>query len=547
MYLNYESLPVYGSYDAVVIGGGVAGVGAAIALGKRGVRTLIIEATSALGGLTTMGLVNIPLDFVSGIGKEMLSELDKVQGHWHRNTDPEKHKLVLDRMIRKYGIDVLFVTSVIDTITEGRTVKGVVITSKTGAKVVWGKTFLDCSGDSDAAFYAGCETVCGRRKDGMSQACSMEFTLAGVDWDKYVTSDLKKNDSRWIETIQKALDSGDLPFEVDNHLNWITHLPGRPEHCGKDEVSICFAHSRRCFPTDNRDLTRMYFEGREQADFLSKFIKKFIPGFENSYLSATGSLLGVRESRRVIGGYVLTASDIAHLRKFDDVIAISTHGYDIHNYEAPGNVKWAPVEVNGEIQYVICNPGGFGTTTPPPDGKRVVNVKGQTAETAEFEPNGYYDIPYRCLVAKDVDNLLMAGRNISTDVEAQSGIRLIMCCTTMGEAAGTAAAMSLAKGILPRELDYRELQRELVRSGVNIGQKFRSIPALQSPAAEEEDEYANPELYTPAAGWAKAEEKTADGKGISIISMDNEAETTGAAASFSREEQYTKVRKNEKF
>ncbi len=524
---KHETLPEYGTFDAVVVGGGVAGVGAALALGRRGKKTLLIEAASALGGLTTLGLVNIPLDFVSGVGRELLRSLDEVQGHWHRNTDPEKQKLVLDRMIRAAGVKVLLVTSVIGAVTEGRELRAVVITSKTGPKLVRGRIFLDCSGDSDAAYYAGCETVCGRPGDGMSQACSMEFTLAGVDWDRYVNSDLKRDDPRWIDTIRRALETGELPYEVDNHLNWITHLPGRPQHCGMDEVSICFAHSRRCFPTDSDDLTRMYFEGREQADFLSKFIRRNIPGFENSYLSATGSLLGVRESRRIVGRYVLTASDIAHLRKFDDVAAISAHGYDIHNYEAPGNIKWAPVEVDGETRYVICNPGGFGTTTPPPGGARVTDIRGRTAETAEFEPNGYYDIPYRCLVARDLDNLLMAGRNISTDVAAQSGVRLIMCCMTMGEAAGTAAAMSLDLDVSPADLPVPALQRELVRSGVNLGQGMRSIPGL-SPAAQEDDPYANPELYTKKpveAAWEGGSRKE----------------------DFDREEQYKKVLPNAKY
>ncbi len=492
MYIDYTKLDVFGSYDVVVVGGGMAGSAAGMAAARRGCKTLIIDSCSALGGIATMGLVNIPLDYSCGLGEEMLSELDKIEGHWHRNTDPEKHKLVLDRMAAKYGAELLFVTTVIDTIVESDEVKGVVITSKTGPKVVWCKRLVDASGDSDAAFYAGAETVCGRPGDHMSQACSLEFILAGVDWDKYINSDLKKNDAKWIALIKKALADGDLPYEVDNHLNWITHLPGRPQHCGKDEVSICFAHSRNCFPTDMKDLTRMYLEGREQCAFLAKFIRKCVPGFEDSYLSCTGSLLGVRESRRVVGEYILTASDIAHNRRFDDVIAISTHGYDIHNYSAAGNIKWAAMEINGKTEYVICNAGGYGTTTPPPNGQEVVNVKGQTYEEAEFAPVCFYDIPYRCLVPKKIDALLCAGRNISTDVEAQSGIRLILTCFNLGEVAGTAAAMSLEKGIQPRELDYHELQKTITDNKMNIGQKMRYIPGISDESLREET-HQNPE------------------------------------------------------
>lgn len=493
--LNYNEISreeYMSEYDVVVAGGGVAGVAAALACGKRGYRTLIVEALSALGGLATMGLVNIPLDFVSGLGLEMFSDLTACKGLWHRNTDAEKHKLVLDRMVKKYNCDVLLVTQIVDTIVDGDTVKGVAIQTKTGRRMIAAKRVIDCSGDSDAAYYAGAELLCGRTGDGMSQACSLEFTLGGVSWDEYVSSDLKKNDPRWVAKIEADLASGVLASEPDNHLNWITHIPGRPEHCGMDEVSICFAHSRNCFPCDNRDLTRMYIEGREQAHMLAEYIKATVPGFKNSFLTSTGSLLGVRESRRVLGEYVLTAYDLASLRKFDDVVAISNHGYDVHNFEAPGNIKWAPMEIDGEKRYVICNASGFGTTTMPPDGSPVVNFKGQGVDEAEFEAGGYYDIPLRCLIPAKLDGLMMAGRNLSSDIYAQSGSRLVMACFSMGEAAGTATALSLSKGVMPRELDRLDVQRELIANNVNIGQNMREIPGIgENDFAEE---YRNPEF-----------------------------------------------------
>lgn len=488
-----REIPRYGTYDVVVAGGGVAGFGAAVAVGKRGYRVLLIEATSALGGLVTMGLVNIPLDFVSGIGREMMDELEAMEGHWHRNTNIEKHKLVLDRMVKKYHVEVLLVTSVVDAVMEGNTVRGVVIQTKTGRKYISAKRFIDATGDSDLAYYAGAETENGRVGDGMSQACSLEFILGGVNWDEYQNSEIKKKDPRWTAMVIEDLASGLLPYESDNHLNWITHIPGLPQHCGMDEVSICFAHSRRCFPLDNADLTRMYFEGREQAAMLAEYIKKRVPGFENSFLTTTASLLGVRESRRIIGEYRLTAEDIAFCRKHDDVIAISNHGYDVHNFEESGNIKWAPIMLNGELQYVISNSGGFGTTTPPPDGKPVVNIKGQTAEFAEFEPNRFYDIPYRCLVPIRVENLLAAGRNLSSDVYAQSGARLILCCLSMGEAAGVATAISLAEGVSPRKIDVKALQSELIATNCNLGQTMREIEGVSAVLTTHDEKYPNPE------------------------------------------------------
>ena len=192
----------------------------------------------------------------------------------------------------------------------------------------------------------------------------------------------------------------------------------------------------------------------------------------------------------------LTAEDIAFCRKHDDVIAISNHGYDIHNFEETGNIKWAPIMLNGEIQYVISNSGGFGTTTPPPDGKPVVNAKGQTAEFAEFEPNRTYDIPYRCLVPVKVENLLVAGRNLSSDVYAQSGARLILCCLSMGEAAGVASAISIAEGIAPRKIDVKALQSELIATECNIGQTMRTIEGLTYDPEAFQEKYPNLEFLS---------------------------------------------------
>lgn len=224
---------------------------------------------------------------------------------------------------------------------------------------------------------------------------------------------------------------------------------------------------------------------------LAEYIKKRVPGFENSFLTTTASLLGVRESRRIVGTYRLTAEDIAYCRKHDDVIAISNHGYDIHNFEATGNIKWAPIMLNGELQYVISNSGGFGTTTPPPNGKPVVNIKGQTAEFAEFEPQRYYDIPYGCLLPVRVENLLVAGRNLSSDVYAQSGARLIMCCLSMGEAAGIAVCRSLAEGVTPREIDIKGLQAEIIATGGNLGQSMRTIEGVTDAIIDYDDKYKN--------------------------------------------------------
>lgn len=492
--LNYECrdggivqpervLPIDGEYDVIVCGGGIAGIGAAIAAGRAGCRTLIIEQLSMLGGLVTAGLVNIPLDFVSGIGKDMFDQLKAVDGLWHRNSDPEKHKLVLDRMVAAAGCDVLLVTTVVDAVVANGQIRGVVVQNKSGTQVILGRRVIDCSGDADAASCAGCEVMVGRETDGYNQACSLEFRLGGVDWDRYQNSDLKKNDAKWVDVIARAQEEGNRAADIENHLNWITHVPGRPEHCGMDEVSICFAHSRFCRATSHRDLTRMYREGREQCDLLWRFIRSYIPGFEKSWLIDTGVLLGVRDSRRVVGEYVMRGMDIASWRHFDDVVTVSGHGYDVHNPTGPGNIKWIEAEIDGRTRYVICHPGsGLASTWDPPGGKDAYcDCKGRTGAEMQFPTPVYYDIPYRALLPTRVDHLLVAGRCLSADFMAQSGCRLIMACLSMGEACGTAMAMSLRQGIRPRDLDRLDLQRQLVANGMNIGQAFRAIPGISEP------------------------------------------------------------------
>ena len=468
-------IEIYGEYDVVVVGGGMAGVGAACAAGRAGCKTIIVENTSALGGLATMGLVNIPLDFYSGLGQEFFDELTEMKGLANRNSDPEKHKLLFDRMVKKYGCDVLLVTPLIDTIVEGDTVKGIIIHTKMGKKAILGKRFVDASGDSDLVFFGGGETMTGREEDGMSQACSIEFILGGVDYDKYQESDLRKSDPQWVKMIEKALADGDLPYPIDNHLNWMTHIPDRPKHCGKDEVSICFAHSRNCYPTNQDDLTRMYIEGREQAAILTEFFRKCVPGFENCYLSCTGSLLGVRESRRILGEYIFTGMDIAYARKHDDVVAISLHGFDLHGFSAPGNQKWFKGILPDGREGYIANYANFGTLMPPDDGLPRVFGRELINPNEKF----FYDIPYRCLVPVRMENVLAAGRNISSDVYGQSGTRLIMCCMMLGEAAGTAAALSLQENVTPRKLDIVKLQKTLASNNVNIGQEYRVVPNLE--------------------------------------------------------------------
>ena len=214
----------------------------------------------------------------------------------------------------------------------------------------------------------------------------------------------------------------------------------------------------------------MYLEGREQVNILAKFIKENIPGFEKSYLSYTGSLLGVRESRRIVGEYRLTGMDIATATHFDDVIAISYHGFDLHGFTESGNMKWFEgVLPSGEKAY-ISNLSGWGSQLPPDDGTKRLNMRELLEDPTKPY---YYDIPYRALVHKRLENVLAAGRNLSSDVPGQSGTRLVMCCMSMGEAAGTACALSLKDNVTVRNVDVKKLQKAILDNGGNLYEPTR--------------------------------------------------------------------------
>ena len=448
-----------GEYDVVVCGGGMAGFGSAIAAARHNVRVLLIEKATAMGGLATVGLVPIPLDTPAGISAEMLTRLEAVDGHFRRNSDPEKHKLILDRMIREAGVDLLLDTVIVDAVMSGDQVRGVVVESKSGRQVVFGKRFIDCTGDADLAYFAGCECMSGRQEDGKHQACSIDFRLGGVDYDKYLNSELKANDPSWIKLIEAAHKDGRMPVMFENHLNWSVFVPGRPKHCGKDEICFCISHSRNCDPLSNRDLTRMYQEGREQADFFSKFIRENIPGFENSYLVDTASLLGVRESRRVVGEYVLKTLDFARGVQFDDAVTSTFHHFDLHNPDGVGNIKWAKEIIDGKVCYVSST-GHPGSLEPPCGYENMTDGWGRYGDERQFK-HGPSDIPYRSLVPVKIDNLLVAGRCLSSEFMAQAASRLILCCVNMGQAAGTAAAQSLKEQVVPRKINVKALQETL--------------------------------------------------------------------------------------
>jgi len=440
-----EEVDVKKEFDVVVVGGGAAGIGAAIGAARNGMKTLLIEHNGALGGLSTLGLVCYLAGYPEGVGKELFGRLKEEEGMLDspRIGDPETIKYVSEQMVLEAGAKILYWTYVIDSIVKNGVLKGVVVQNKSGRYAILSKVVVDCSGDADVAYYSGVPCESGwDRMGGYNQAVSLDFVMNNVNIKSFQPKDFYSTIQMKIEEAAKK---GELPRLIEKG-----YLGPFPRKAGDmSDVYVCTAHSRRCRALDAEDLTRIVIEQRKQIQQLVKFYRKNVTGFENAYLSYTASILGVRESRRIVGEYVLTGEDVACARKFKDAVTRDTHGFDIHNpvNDLP-HIKHAHLKEPKEPAFCVPDPeGGY---------------------KAYLKPGQYYEIPYRCLVPLKIDNLLVAGRCLSADFEAQSGARLIMTCMTMGQSAGTAAALSIKERVKPRSLDTDVLRDTLFKQDVDM-------------------------------------------------------------------------------
>jgi len=452
-----EFVDVKYEVDVLVVGGGSAGFGAAISSARNSAKTMLVEKYGALGGLVTLGLVCFMAGFPEGVGKELMERLREKGGLGdNRICDPEITKYVMEKMAIESGVKILYWTYVIDSIVEGNEIKGVIIQNISGRSAILAKRVIDCTGDAEVAYFSGVPVEVGwELMEGYNQAVSLDFVMSNVDLNSFSSHDFYSTVQMKIE---KAAKEGKLPRLVEK--GYLGPFPNRPAE--KSEVYVCTAHSRKCRTTSAEDLTRIVIEQRDQIQKLVEFYRENVVGFEKAYLSYTASILGIRESRRIVGEYKLTGEDLVCARKFKDAIARDTHGFDIHN----------PIDDLPHIKHVhLPEPKepAYCTEKEREDG-RVCCVKNNPKGRyrAYLKPGEYYEIPYRCLVPVNIDNLLVAGRCISTDFEAQSGTRLIMTCITMGHAAGTASALSIKEKVSPRNLDVELLRDKLVKEGINL-------------------------------------------------------------------------------
>jgi len=426
-----RELPVCAEVDVLVVGGGPAGVGAALAAARTGATVLVIEQFNCLGGVATAGghghisiygAKDTQLRAVGGIAYEIARRLVEegygimtAHGVWF---EVEGLKFILDKMTIEAGIQVLYHTFFCETLVRDGAAVGAIIQNKSGRQAILARRIVDCTGDGDAAASAGAPCEVGRATDQKCQPTTLMFTIGGVNWPHV---EAWRTDYQMKHVWAEAQRNGDMePFQDQIMGFWWT--PTRP-----DQVGINFTHMIGIDSTNASHLTMATMEGRRQAYHCIDVFRKYVPGMEACYMVSTPNTLGIRESRRIMGEMVLTEQDILAQRVWDDSIGYGAFFVDIHNLDGPGMAQ---------------------TVVRP-------------------EPGFRYQIPYRILVPSGVENILTAGRCVSVTHIALGSIRVMAQCILTGEAAGTAATLSLHARCTPRSLAIHCLQ-ETMRAHGNI-------------------------------------------------------------------------------
>jgi len=438
-------------YDVVVVGGGTGGVPSAIAASRNGMSVLLIEKNGFLGGLTTGGLItpwphwlakhsweNFKEPYVEGIYTEILGRLHELGALAAdgRTWDEEVLKYVLEEMCLEAGVQLLLHSFAFRVSKDGRQAMSVEIANKSGGRSVSGKIFIDGTGDGDLVALAGAKWQKGRESDGATQPVSMTFRLGGVDTDKlsrYGPFDYIQR-ARWakppempddVVNIHKEYLEAKKRGEITNpraELQWWHHSRSGIVHFNTTRVQHLDA-------TNAEHLTKAEVEGKRQVIETLRFLRRF-PAFANAYLIQMSSEIGVRETRRIVGEYVLTSEDVLSSKKFEDGIARGHAPIDIHD----------PKEPMSTVKMVWCS---------------------------DYTS---YDVPYRCLLPKGIDNVLIGSRCISATHEAFSSVRLVPQVSAIGQAAGTAAALACQKNIPCKQLDVKLLRSTLKEQGASIWQ-----------------------------------------------------------------------------
>jgi hypothetical protein len=441
-----RNIPLYGEYEVAVLGGGPAGIAAAVAAARAGKRTLLIERYGFLGGMgTAAGVTNFcglhanvhgeMHRVVQGIASDLLARIDHLGGlnapHlilgkiFAQAYDTAAYKIAADDLLVTHKVDILFHALGAGVVMQdGARINALMVETRAGRQAVRAGIFIDCSGDGDLAAWAGARFEVGDNAGSMLYP-SMMFRLNGIDPDKAGDA--------W-RTIPGLMEQAEA---AGTH-----HFPRkaaivRPQKSGI-EWRVNFTQLARDDGSainglEPDDLTRGEIDGRRQAVNAFRFLRT-VPGFEKSYIVDLPPQLGIRETRRVVGGYMLSGEDVLGCVSFEDSIGVNGWPMESH--------------VAGDVVF----------TFPPIP-----------------ESRGFNELPYRMLTPEGLDNLLVAGRCASMTHDGQSAARVSGACFAMGEAAGTAAALALDGNAKPRHIAVEKLQQRLKQQGAFIG-RDQAVP-----------------------------------------------------------------------
>ena len=419
-------------FDVVVVGGGFAGVGAAIAAAREGKKVRLIEKYNALGGAAVYDLVNPFMRYwawkdderkekimlSAGIFAEIVDKIDEMGGFRDpgcTHFNDEYLKVILNRMMLEAGVELLYQTSVVGVKMNGKKIEAVTVSNVSGSYDIYADQFIDATGDANLAYLAGFPYKVGRESDGLCQPMTLCFRVADVDLSEkgYVTL---KSEMNALYTQLK--EEGKITNPREDILMFRTTV---------DNI-MHFNTTRvvKLDPTNAEDVTKAELIAREQIFELYDILRAQIPEFKNSTLISSGIQIGVRESRMIVGEHTLNKDEMLAYTKFEDGIAACNYDIDIHS------------------------PDGSGTSH------------------FYFPAGTYYTIPYGCLVPKDSENLLVAGRCISTTHEAQASIRIMPTVCTIGEAAGVAAAVACTDKVGVKNIDVNKVRNILREKGAIV-------------------------------------------------------------------------------
>ena len=423
--------------DVLVVGGGSAGIGAALAAARNGAKTVLIEQTSCLGGNGTAGMVPAlaPYNYndkngepyLRGIAWEIVERLDSADGlfgmgkhQWWKLFDKEVAKRVFENLVREAGIRIRYYTLFHTVEMDGSIVRRALTVSKAGVEAWKAKVYIDASGDGDLAASAGANVMMG---DAATERMPPTYCFAVMNIDRAALGDFR----RVTEAMKRGKIEGRLR-NPDDHR-------GEKDIFGPDAMIFNYNHIYDIDCLNPDDLTRGVIEGREIAFELLEYLREVVPGFDEADIATTAVLLGVRETRRIEGDFILRGDAYFESHHHPDDICVYDYAIDLHASQATKSSQ----EEYYDIYY----------------DKRT-------------RPGEYFGIPLRCLIPKGIVNMLIAGRFISTDRPMLGSVRVLPCAMAMGEAVGVGAALAVRGRGHVRDVDIDELVTTLRDGGAYI-------------------------------------------------------------------------------